>query len=375
MARGYTPGLQVSSGVVIRRVRELPLEGKHEVTIGKQVEATDTVLSASLPGEVEIIRVADRLGLEPLDIEGKVSVKSGDSLKQGDLICEVISFFGLFSSELHSPLEGTVEFFTQANGHLGIRRPPVPLSVDAYISGIIVDVEEGRRVTIETTCTFIQGIFGVGGENQGVVKVLEISPEAEVQVENLKRLDNLDGKILVGGSSFTLEALNYAGENGASGIVTGSIDAETLREYVGFEIGVSITGDEDVPATLIVTEGFGNLPISDRVVQLAKKCEGLPASLTGATQVRAGAMRPELIIPGNHSSGHYDFSPVTSGELKVSSRVRIIRVPWFGQLATVEELPSQPEEIESGAVVRVLRARLDQDSSLITVPRANVELI
>jgi len=85
-------------------------------------------------------------------------------------------------------------------------------------------------------------------------------------------------------------------------------------------------------------------------------------------------MRPELIVPGDHSSEHYDFSPAATGELKVSSRIRIIRVPWFGQMATVEELPSKPEEIESGAVVRVLRARLDQNGELVTVPRANVEL-
>jgi len=375
MARGYTPGLQVVAGKTIRRIRELPLEGKHEVTVGKQVKANDTVLSASLPGEVEIIRVADRLGLEPLDIEGKVLVKSGDKVKQGELVCEVVSFFGMFTSELQSPLEGTVEFFTKANGHLGIRRPPVPLSINAYISGKIVDIEEGRKVTIETTCTFIQGIFGVGGESQGVVNVLDVERDQEVKIGDLEKHGNLEGKILVGGSSYSLEALKLAGKMNAKGIVTGSIDAETLREYVGFEIGVSITGDEEVPATLIITEGFGDLPISERVVQLAKKSEGLPASLNGATQVRAGAMRPELIIPGDHSSAHYDFSPAATGELKESSRIRIIRVPWFGQIATVEELPSAPEEIESGAVVRVLRARLDQSGELVTVPRANVELI
>jgi hypothetical protein len=37
-----------------------------------------------------------------------------------------------------------------------------------------------------------------------------------------------------------------------------------LREYVGFDIGVAITGDEDLPLTLIITEGFGGMSLSDR---------------------------------------------------------------------------------------------------------------
>ena len=375
MGSQYTPGLQVSAHSVVKRVRELPLLGKHEVNVGDTVAADDTVLSASLPGEVEIIRVADRLGLEPLDVEGKVLLSPGDSVSKNQLICKVESFFGFFNSELHSPLAGEVEFFTEANAHIGIRRPSIPLTVDAYISGKVVAVEENRRVTIETSGTFIQGIFGVGGERRGTVRVLDTAIDQAVTEADIQKIDSLENSILIGGSFFSEAALTLASKKGVSGIITGSIDAETLKNYVGFEIGVSITGDEEVPATLIVTEGFGKLPISPRVMELAKNCEGMLASLNGATQVRAGAMRPELIVPKENSEQTNCDSGQPTGELLVNSRVRIIRVPYFGLLGTVEELPSKPEAIESGARVRVLRARLDSSGQVVTVPRANVELI
>jgi len=43
------------------------------------------------------------------------------------------------------------------------------------------------------------------------------------------------------------------------------VSDETLRQYVGYDIGVAITGQENVPMTLILTEGFGELPMARRI--------------------------------------------------------------------------------------------------------------
>lgn len=372
--QAYTPGLEINDKTILRRTRELPILGKTEVKIGDIVKSNQTVLSALLPGEVEIIRLADRLGLEPEDLKGNLLVKEDDKIEKGALICSVKSFFGLFKSEFFSPTKGTVEFFTETNAHLGIRKDSKPLLINSYISGEIVEIEAKKSVTIETKACFMQGIFGVGGERQGEILFLEKDSSKKIEINDLKGRD-LNNKIIVAGSSFSLDALNFAGNSGASGIITGSIDADTLRDYVGYEIGVSITGDEEVPATLIITEGFGDLAISERILSLAKRHQGNLASINGATQVRAGAMRPEMIIPLDNEKSYYDFSPQSNSSLNINSRVRLIRVPYFGKLATVEELPHSPEQIESGAKVRVLKAKLDDNGEVVTVPRANVELV
>ena len=215
------------------------------------------------------------MGFEPEDVVEGMKINEGDSVEKGQLICELKTFFGLFTSELRSPQSGVVEFFTELNSHLGLRHESVPLKVDAYINGEIVEVEAGKSVTIETKGTIIQGIFGVGGEKQGELFMLPVAADELITPEILDSIDSsLSNKVVVGGFTYTIEALERAASLGVAAVVCGSIDADTLYQYVGYQIGVSITGDEDVPFTLIITEGFGDLAISEKVLKLLNKSKG-----------------------------------------------------------------------------------------------------
>ena len=372
MASAYTPGLLVTEQTKIVKVRELPLPGKSLVSLGDKVKPETTVLSAELPGDIDIIRLAERLGFDPQTVIENLKVEEGQSIEAGQVLCSIKTFFGLFTSEQKATRGGLLEFITESNAHVGIRQPSTPLEVDAYISGTVSEVNSGKSVTIETDGALIQGIFGVGGESKGTVYTLPIEPSTLVSEETIENLtDNINGCVIVGGQEFNIGGLRAAASKGASCVVTGSISAETLRQYVGYDIGVTITGDEEVPSTLIITEGFGKLPISERVIRLSKKLDGKSAAVNGATQVRAGAMRPEIIISNSEASGQ---ERVIDNTLQLGSKVRMIRVPYFGALGEVTELPNKPEKIETGAKVRVLRAKLGSGET-VTVPRANVELV
>lgn len=373
MKQAYAPALEVRENTLIQKIRELPLPGKSLFKVGERVQAKDIVLTAELPGDMSIIRVAERMGFEADDVIYGMKVKEEDFLEKGQLICSLTTFFGLFTSELRCPEAGVVEFFTETNAHIGIRHKSMPLEVNAYIDGEIVAVEEGKSITIETTGTFVQGIFGVGGERQGEICILPIDRNQVVTSDIIEEVPkSLAGKILVGGISYDRSGLAAVAERGVEAVVCGSIDAQTLFEYVGREIGVSITGDEDVPCTVIVTEGFGSLEISERVLELLRGAEGKLASVNGATQVRAGATRPEIIIPKEYQA---DINYETEQKfLEIGARVRVIRVPNFGAFGEIVELPSDPMVVPSGAKVRVLKAKLENGKEVF-VPRANVELV
>jgi len=287
------------------------------------------------------------------------------------VLCDVRTFFGLFSNQFRSPISGTIEFFTEANAHIGIRGKPRPVTVDAYISGIVIEVDTGRSVTISTNCAFAQGIFGVGGERHGEVFSLDCPNDSIVLPGALQSVE-LKNKVIIGGASFSAESLDLCASAGVSAVITGSIDSFTLEKFAGRDISVSVTGDEDVPFTLIITEGFGLLPLSTRIADLMRSLNGITCSVNGATQVRAGATRPEIIVPLETRPDGFPIQP--NLVLSVGSRIRLIRVPYFGRFAIVREMPSEPEEIPSGAVVRVLRAELDS-GEVITVPRSNVKLV
>ncbi len=372
MTNVFVPGLKALTSTKIVKVRELPIPGNVRVDIGSKVGATDTVLEAALPGNLHILRIAERLGIEPHEAVNGFTVrglKVGDSIKTGDVLCEHSGLFGLFSSRFQSPCSGVVEYISESNGHVGVREPSSPLSVSAYISGAVSNINPGKSVTIEATGALVQGIFGVGGERIGRLNILKISADTELLEEHIPK--DCRGEILVGGMAPSLAVINAAASAGAVGLICGSIDDKALTGYLGYDLGVAITGDEEIPMTLIVTEGFGRLPISSRVLDILGKFNGVNASINGATQVRAGAIRPEILVIHNNEIA--DSKSARSIGLEVGLRVRIIRVPYFGLYGEVVELPSEALVIETGAHARVLKAKLD-DGSIVTIPRANVEI-
>ena len=373
MAHAFAPGLRIESHTSVEKIRELPVPGSVEVAVGDKVTGETIVARADLPGDLRILRIPERMGITPEEVLTGLSVKQGDSVKADQVICEHKGLFGLFTSRFSSPVTGTVELITERTGHVAIRLPSRPITLDAYVAGTVTKVTEGKGVTIRADGAFIQGIFGVGGEQRGFLQALSVDVNQRVTAESIP--EDATGKILYGGMHPTLEALNLAAERGAVGFITGSIDDRALAGYLGFDLGVALTGDEPVTMSVIVTEGFGDIPFSLRAAELLKAHEGDAASINGATQVRAGALRPEIIV--SHDGTDSGASAGTEEEqgLFVGRRVRLIRVPYFGKFAEVTELPHDAEEIETGAFTRVLRAKLEDSGDTVTVPRANVEII
>ena len=370
MTQALTPGLQVLAGTVVRKVRELPVPGRILCKQGDTVTPHAVVALAELPGDLYILRIPESLGIEPFEAIKGLKVNEGDVIAEGQLVCEHVGLFRLFRSRLHAPVDGTVEFVARSTGHVGLRLAPHAIELRAYMPGTVVGIDPGKSVTIETRGAFIQGIFGVGGERYGTVRMLDGGPRKVVGAKKIPA--DAAGQVLVGGTRPTLEALERAAEVGAAGLVVGSIDDQTLGSYLGYDLGMAVTGHEDVPVTVIVTEGFGWLPMAERTHALLRSLEGRAASINGATQVRAGAVRPEIIVA--REGGEAGGEQGAGTGLRVGAAIRIIRVPHFGATAEVVALPPEPQRIETGARTRVLEARLP-NGDLVTVPRANVELL
>ncbi len=371
LASAYTPGLTVSGDIVVRRTRRLPIKGEVLVNPGDPVEPDQVVARAMLPGVLQTIKLSERLGVEPKDVADAVGIKVGDPVERGQVIAETKGIFGFFKQTITSEFTGTIESISEVTGNALVREPSIPVDVTAYVRGRCADVMPGEGAIIETRGAMVQGIFGVGGERTGTIRVAVNSPSEALDVKHIQDGDR--GKFLVGGSGVTFEALNRAAEVGVSGIIVGGVKDSDLIKYLGFDIGVAITGSEPIPLTLVVTEGFGFLAMADRTFNLLRSLEGREGSINGATQIRAGVIRPEVILPVLEGT---DSASVASQvfELKEGTPIRVIREPYFGQLGTVTGLPAQLVKLESGTEVRVLRAKLASGEE-VTVPRANVEII
>lgn len=372
MAHAFTPGLKVSETFLVRKRRILPLKGDVMVKVGDLVDADTVVARTELPGPIKPINAASLLGVEPKEVEQYLLVKKGQMIEKGQVYAEKKSFFGLFKTRLIADERCYIEDVSPVTGQLYLRSEPIPIEVKAYIKGKVVEVIPQEGVVVETYATFIQGIFGVGGETHGKLKILVPDNKTTLTPDLID--ESCKDCIIVGGNLMVYSAIKKAREIGVRGIIAGGINDKDLRDFLGYDLGVAITGNENIGITLLITEGFGEIDMAERTFRLLKKNEGKEASINGATQIRAGVIRPEVVIPIEKPVKVEKERKKQPGILEIGDVIRVIRVPYFGKLGRVVALPPEPQRIESESKARVLEVEFF-DGGRAIVPRANVELI
>ena len=372
MAHAYTPGLKVLHHTKVEKNRRLPIKGEITKQVGDLLKPEDVVAKTDLPGNVQMLKVANVLNIGPTDVPDVMLVGEGDRVNKGQMIAETEGLFGFFKSNVKSPIDGTVESISDVTGQIVMREAPIPVEVDAYMSGTVKEIIPDEGVIVEAEAAFIQGIFGIGGESRGTMEILVDNREQELTMDLLN--ESHKGKIVVGGSFVNLETYKKALSLQIAGIVVGGFNYYDLEEILGYTLGVAITGSEDLVTSLIVTEGFGNIRMGSRTFDLLNKENGKFVSINGATQIRAGVIRPEIVIPLQKSdipeTSVYQSDDRGIGE---GSLVRIIRAPYFGKMGEVVSLPPELQQMESETMVRVAEVKID--SGVLNIPRANLEMV
>jgi hypothetical protein len=371
MAHAYTPGLRVTESATIRKRRILPIQGTVLAKVGQRVSAADVVAKAEIPGKVHTVNIVNKLSIEARETKSVMTKKEKDAVRKDEVIAENKPLIKWFKTQVMSPIDGTVESVSEVTGQVLLREPPKPLNLHAYIDGTVVEVVEREGVVVETPAAFAQGIFGIGGETSGVVDVVARTPDHDLSPADIR--PEHAGKILIGGAHASMPVIRRAIECKAAAIVVGGIHDKDLREILGRDLGVAITGTEQIGITLIITEGFGSIPMARKTFDLLSGKRGRKASCSGATQIRAGVIRPEIVIPADASAASGGKEGERQG-MKPGDPVRIIREPMFGRLGAVKALPPDLTGIPTESHVRVLVVSFP-DGSETTIPRANVELI
>ena len=163
----FTPGLKVSEKTLLLKTRRLPIKGDVLVEKGQHVKACDIIARTELPGKIYPINIANQLGVPASRLKESMLKTVGDSIKEGELIAQTKGFMGMFRSESHAFVSGTIQSISPISGEVIIQANPIPVVMDAYIDGLVVEVLENEGCSIQTSACLIQGIFGLGGEVEG----------------------------------------------------------------------------------------------------------------------------------------------------------------------------------------------------------------
>lgn len=315
--------------------------------------------------------LAFELGCRPDDLPKYMIRQVGQEVKKGQMIAKKGESQAFFTKTAVAPVSGIVSHIDTKTGKVTISRPFKEVIVPAYIRGKVVEIIPDRGCVVETPGIRVNGIFGLGRETHGELRVLAKGPDEILTPDMIP--DDMAGKIIVGGSFATNEALARALDIGVKGVITGTVNYFNLTQSLGVKLGVGITGQEDVNITVILMEGFGQLSMRKEIWELLKGLEGYTVSMNGATQIRAGAIRPEVIVSFPDWDGEIKQTAVVDEDLRVGMRVRVINEPHFGAIGTIQEIIKQPELIETEAKVPTVRVLLGSGESVV-VPRPNVEI-
>jgi hypothetical protein len=240
---------------------------------------------------------------------------------------------------------------------------------------------------VETPAAVVRGIFGLGGEQHGVLKVAVADETEELLPDQIDA--RLTYAIVLGGSTTSAAALEKAVANGVRAIIIGSISEADLRAFMGY-VGLDgwrlgRTGWDFPPPvptaqpapppklTLIVTEGFGRIPMARRAFELLAAYDGQEVAVDGTTCLRGGLARPEVIVPLGRATAVRPPS-VAAPTVAVGATVRLLAPPHLGTVGKVLTLAQGRQQIESGLNLPAASILLP-DGARAWVPLVNLEVL
>ncbi|MHB9058343.1 MAG: hypothetical protein ACYC53_05935 [Bacillota bacterium] len=315
---------------------------------------------------------AFELGCKPRDLPKFMIKKIGDEVKRGQFVAKKGEAQAFFTKTARTPISGIIAEVNDQTGYVTIARPFKEVVVKGYIKGVAREIVPARGIVVEAPAVRLTGIFGVGRETHGDLKIL--CQKADQTLTDEMITAECEGKIVVGGAFATNEALKKAVDTGVKGVITGTASYLNIVKSLGVKLGVGITGQEDIGTTVILLEGFGHLAMHEEAFNVLKSLEGRHASINGATQIRAGAIRPEVIVPFSDWTGEVTETKPVDEDLSIGQAIRVINAPYFGELGRITAIPREPVVVETEARVPVVEVELASNSQRAVVPRANVEV-
>jgi hypothetical protein len=354
----YPVASRITPVATIRRQRLLPVAGDVIVEPGDAVEPSDVVARCQLPGALQVVDVSRALGVPRGEAEKWMRKKAGDAVQTDDPIAVRQGLFGRVKSRCHAPVAGRVA--AVHDGLALLEAAPANFTLRAFIRGWVDSIAPGRGAIISSVGTLVQGAWGSGGIAVGVLRVLADDPYTVLSDRHLDA--RCRGAFVVAGQILHEDVLCRAAKLGIAGLIAGSASADLYPQL------------QMQPFPVLITEGFGPLPLSRLALSLLQWNDGREAMLCSESRTVRGATRPEVMIPSDQKDPPLpdEDDPIA---LKVGMEVRGLRAPHLGAMGTVAGLPAQPGLVQSGAWLPVAEVKLSATGETESIPLANLERI
>jgi len=329
----------------------LPAPGQVLARDGQKVSAADVVAQAQVPSGHVVLDIRRGLGIAQISMAERAIVRqTGERLAKGDVIAES---GGLFSKIIRAPAD--CEIISVNSGQVLLRVKNTIAEVKAGFGGVVTEVIADRGVYIETNGALVQGMWGNGRVDNGMLIVISRKPDDVIQRTQIDV--SMRGGVVLAGYCDSMEVLRAGAELPLRGLILSSMASNLIP----------LASSLNYP--IFVLEGFGKIAMNEAAFKLLSTSEKRDISVNAAFNPSLGE-RPELIIPlpatGQVASDTAYFEP--------EQTVRIQGVPYSGKMGTLVQIRQGLYQLPNGLKVPAADVQLDGDTR-VTVPLANLEVI
>jgi hypothetical protein len=317
------PVIHILPLTTILRERLLPVPGVVNVRLDQHVSASDVVAEARWAREHLLVDVARKLGISPSAADRLIRCKVDDELAANALIA---SRGGLFRREVHSPREGRV--VVVGSGRVLMEVGEVNVELRAGLPGQVMKIIPDRGVAIQTTGALIQGVWGNGRIEAGMLR---------------------DG-----------EVLRAAAELPVRGLILSSMQPSLISLALQMRYPI------------LIMDGFGNLPMNSAAYRLLTTNAKREATVNAEPYDRYSGGHPEVIIPLPVT-----VEPAPPNDLEtfaVGQQVLLRASPHYGMTGVILGLRPGLTNLPSGLRAPAADVRLENSEEL-PIPLANMEVV
>jgi uncharacterized protein (TIGR01319 family) len=234
------------------------------------------------------VNYAEKLMVKPKLAKRYLQRQPGDFVYKGEILARRIerNSDGAPPVFVKAPTTGTITDIDVETGIMTIVYKYTPMEFPAHVNGTVTDVDPSRSVQIAYEGTLVEGKIAFGKDCHGDLKLLS-SLEGAV-------LSDLNESIVALTSPPDKQILLQLAGVGVRGVVCYEMDSTQLTDFLGYEPGVINTGNETLPLSILVLNGFGSQKMPSELARLFQKQTA--CYLNPHTRIRAGVVRPYICI-------------------------------------------------------------------------------
>ena len=337
----------------IRRERLLPVAGRILVRKGQKVNPQDVIAETDQAPQHLMLDISRGLGLTPQATDAYLQRKPGDVLSEGDLIAGPV---GWAKRVVRAPRAGRV--ILAGRGKILLEVESSVFELRAAYPGTVSSIIPERGVILETYGALIQGVWGNGGMDIGLLRTLANKPE---DVLSADRVDvSLRGSVILAGYCGEVSVLQNLAGLPIRGLILASMAASLVGEAVR------------MPFPIAVLEGFGLLPMDSASYNLLTSHNQREVGINAEPFDLYGTSRPEIVIPLPVSEPPPE--PRSATVFAPNQCVRIRRAPYHASIGTILTLRPGLDSLPNGLRTETAEVRLENNISVI-LPLANLEVL